>query len=321
MTVVPLPAAEQSRMQISSTTPPPRVSVVMPIYNTRDYLIEAVESIRAQTFRDFELLLVDDGSTDDSLTIANQLATQDDRLRVLAFAHEGYRNINRAVEQARAPLVARMDSDDTALPERLALQYQYMVEHPECVAVGTWLEKTDPFGSPCGLQTPTTEHDEIVRLLLEANASGIINGTTMFRRDVWLKIGGIDTSVGYVEDLDLFLRLAEQGRLANIPKVLYRYRRHLGSTCYNHFDDMMNNIGRVMQSAWARRGLPGEPNLEIVRERCAHKMSVADICRSWACHAMEQRNVKLARYHAWQAVRREPMSLQSWRVLYWSMAA
>ncbi|NJL30414.1 MAG: glycosyltransferase family 2 protein [Phycisphaerales bacterium] len=182
----------------------PKVSVVMPIYNTRAYLAQAIASIRAQTFTDFELLLVDDGSTDDSLQIAQDCAAADPRLRVLAFPHQGYRSINLAVEEAQAPLLARMDSDDTCMPQRLALQYQYMNDHPECVAVGTWLEKTDPFGSPCGLQTPITEHDEIDRLLLEGNASGIINGTTMFRRDVWLSIGGIDTRYGFAEDVDYF---------------------------------------------------------------------------------------------------------------------
>lgn len=293
----------------------------MPIYNTRAFLTEAVASIRAQTFTDFELLLVDDGSTDDSLAIARELATADARLRVLAFPHQGYHSINMAIEQTRAPLVARMDSDDTSLPERLALQYQFMLDHPECVAVGTWLEKTDPFGSPCGMQTPTTDHDEIDRLLLEGNASGIINGTTMVRRHIWLQIGGIDTSYGFAEDVDLFLRLAERGRLANIPKVLYRYRRHLGSTCYNQFDSMLDNIEKVLRTTWQRRSLPGQPDLNIVRKRLSKPMSQAAICRSWACHALKQRNVKLARHHAWQALKREPMSLQSWRVAYWSMAA
>ncbi|NJL30415.1 MAG: hypothetical protein HC898_01615 [Phycisphaerales bacterium] len=103
--------------------------------------------------------------------------------------------------------------------------------------------------------------------------------------------------------------------------MLYRYRRHLGSSCYNQFDTMLGNIENVLCQTWQRRGLHGQPNLDIVRQRLSQPMSQADICRSWACHALEQNNRNLARYHAWQAIKREPLAMQSWKVAYWSLAA
>ena len=112
------------------TSDPPLVSVCMPVYNATRYLAEAVESILGQTFRDFEFLITDDGSTDRSLAILKRYAAQDARIRLWSRPNAGYVvRLNEMLHQARGDLIARMDADDVALPERFARQVEFLRSH------------------------------------------------------------------------------------------------------------------------------------------------------------------------------------------------
>src|SRR5690606_12150613 len=102
---------------------------------------------------------------------------------------------------------------------------------------------------------------------------------------------------------------------------LYHYRRHLTSVCATRFEQMCGLIEQVMAEAYARRGLGAPPPLSELRPELGRPDSVAQTFRNWACHAIENRNLRLARHHATEALRRDPWSLQSWRVLYWTIAA
>ncbi len=299
----------------------PTVTVLMPLYNAVPFLAQAIESILAQSYTDFELLIVDDGSTDDSAAIAAEYEQRDARVRLVRCPHQGVPTVNVGLGLVQSELLARMDADDVSQPLRLEKQHQYMTTHPECVAVGTWLIRTDPKLNPAGEQKPPLQHDEIDAALLRGDGSAIVQGTTMFRTSALKQIGGWRADFDWVEDLDLYLRLAEVGRLANLPVHLYQYRRHFQSVCARRYDVMCQNLARVLEEAWQRRGLPGQPDLSEVTARLGEGWSPAQYYRSWACHAMHQANGKLAREHAWQAVKREPMSLESWRVMYWSLAA
>ena len=116
----------------------PRVSVALPVHNCERYVAEAIESILAQTFTDFEFLIVDDGSTDGTLPILNRFAARDSRIRVISRPNTGIVGaLNEMLGLARADLVARMDADDVALPVRFERQVRYLDEHPECVMVGS----------------------------------------------------------------------------------------------------------------------------------------------------------------------------------------
>ena len=119
----------------------------MPVYNAKRYLEEAIESILGQTFRDFEFLIIDDGSTDRSLAILKRYAAQDARIRLSSRTNAGYVvRLNEMLHQARGDLVARMDADDVALPERFAQQVEFLRSHPEVDVVGGAQERIDSNG-------------------------------------------------------------------------------------------------------------------------------------------------------------------------------
>jgi glycosyltransferase involved in cell wall biosynthesis len=301
----------------------PAVSVVMPVFNAKPYLSDAIRSILDQTWGDFELIVADDGSTDGSARLALRYAADDDRVRVLLLPHRGIETMRIAVDAARGDLIARMDADDISEPTRLAEQVTFMREHVEVAAVGTWLTRTDPYGSPAGEQCPPTEHEAIDAALLRGEGSPIVQGTTMYRRSSLQQAGGWRSDYGWVEDLDLFLRLAEVGRLANLPRKLYRYRRHPQSVCPTNYQAMCSRIGDVVMAAHERRGLM-KPDASVLRCDLPAKHSNADLYRNWACHAIHHANPRLARHHALHALRCDPWSPRSWRVMAWairSMAA
>ena len=297
----------------------PRVSVLMPVYNAEPFLPRAIDSILAQTFADFELICVDDGSTDGSLAVLRAYQARDERVRILSRPNTGIVGaLNDGLAAARGERIARMDADDWCDPTRFAKQVAYLDAHPRCVAVGTWCTRTDPYGSPAGSQEPPTDHATIDAGLLRGQGGDLIHATLMMRASTLRAIGGWDTKYNWVEDLDLFLRLTEAGEVANIPEHLYTYRRHLGSVCATRYESMYAMFREVVRDAHVRRGLP-VPDLAALRPEMPEKSSVAEQYRSWACHAVHQRAPRLAVRHAWSALRREPINRSSWRVMRWAL--
>ncbi len=299
----------------------PRISVIMPAHNAARYIAEAIGSVLGQTLRELELIVIDDGSTDRTAAIVAEIAQRDDRLRLLRLEHRGIVNVNVGVEAARCDLVGRCDADDISLPTRFEKQLAYMEAHPECAAVGCWLQRTDPFGSPTGQQHPPTEHADIDAALLAGDGSAIVQGASVYRREALRRCGGWRDDYGWIEDLNLFLRLGEVGKLANIPEVLYSYRRHVASVCAVNYDAMRSKIEALLREVYQRRGMDGKPNLARLRPDLMKQDSPAQTMRHWACHAIEQHNGRIARRHAWAALCREPWSIQSWKVLRWALAA
>jgi len=316
------PDSEATAPAVPATARSVRVSVLMPVYNAEQYLAQALGSIREQTFRAWELVAVDDGSTDSSLKILRLASAKDPRIRVISRPNTGIIGaLNDGLAVCRGEYVARMDADDTCLGDRLAKQVAYLDEHPGCVAVGTWLWRTDPHGNPAGTEEPPVHHEQIDRVLLSGNASSIVHASAMIRRKALHDIGAWNPAPGRdgVEDLDLFLRLAEHGQLANIPEPLYVYRRHFSSTCAKNFQRMVKGVEDVVAEAWKRRRLPGQPDFSEFRLRVAATWRPADFFRSWACHALKAGNRRIACRHAWSALWRQPWSLASWRTMVWAI--
>lgn len=300
----------------------PLVSVLMPVFNAGGYLVEAIDSILHQTFADFELICVNDGSTDGSYDILRKYELRDERVRVISRPNTGIVGaLNDGLAVARGDLIARMDADDTCRLDRFEKQVAYLDQNPVCVAVGSWVTRTDPYGSPAGLQEPPLTHDEIDAGLLVAEGSVLVHATLMLRRDVLCRIGGWDSRYNWVEDLDLFLRLAERGKLANLPEHLYQYRRHIDSVCFRNYDVMCQRLKEVLVEAYRRRGRTDAPSFSNIRPELVAKRSTADFYRTWSCHAIQNGNRKLATKHALNAVRHEPFSVKSWKVMYWALSA
>src|SRR4051812_18975953 len=156
----------------------------MPVYNALPHLREAVEGILAQTFGDFEFVVIDDGSTDGSTQVLRAYAAADPRIVLVSRPNTGYAiALNEALALATGEFVARMDADDVSLPQRLARQVEYLRAHPECVAVGTGVRFIAAGGTPIarGFRRPRT-HEEIDAFHLQRMSSALPHPTVMMRR-------------------------------------------------------------------------------------------------------------------------------------------
>lgn len=209
----------------------PEVSVLMPCYNAQSTVPEALSSLAKQTHPDFEVVAVDDGSTDDTLPTLEAWAENDERVRVISRSHQGIvATSNAGLQACRAPIIARMDADDRAHPQRLLLQANYLKEHPEVTAVGSLVAGFPQENIEKGFQlyfdwlNSLITHEEIVReIFIE---SPLPNPSMTFRKSWVEDIGGYQDH-GWPEDYDLWLRLYLAGaKFAKIPQVLLEWREH-----------------------------------------------------------------------------------------------
>ena len=207
----------------------PLISVVMPVYNAFDFLDDSISSILGQTLSDFEFVILDDASTDKSLERAREWATRDQRIHVHASKNRlGLSgSSNAVVAKARAPIVARMDSDDVAHPDRLRRQWDVLQNRPEIAVVGTLCNGIDATGR----EVRPRDRWRIVR---RSRYIPFPHGSAMFRRELFHKVGGYDENAIGAEDQELFSRMAAHGRIVTLPDVLYSYRYHANNaTLFN----------------------------------------------------------------------------------------
>ncbi|WP_162006662.1 glycosyltransferase family 2 protein [Roseimaritima sediminicola] len=249
------------------STPSPLISVVMPIYNAQSHLRQALASILAQDFEDFEVVAVNDGSTDDSGGILQQFAARDRRVRVIEQRNRGLVGaLNRGLEESRGRLLARMDADDVAMPERFGKQVRFLQQHPAVLAVGTAIMNMDCDGDRLNVQILPTEAPAIDDQLMHRR-TGLAHPSVMMRREAVEAVGGYRAEFEWIEDHDLWLRLSERGPLANLPDVLLCYRQHLKSCSWNNSVLRTRRINAVMRTAYQRRGLALPPHLVLDETR------------------------------------------------------
>jgi glycosyltransferase involved in cell wall biosynthesis len=294
----------------------PTVSVVMPIYNSENYLRDSIGSILAQTYRDWELICVDDGSNDNSLQILLRYEDADPRVRVISRPNSGVaRARNDGMALATGRYIAAMDSDDVALPERLSRQVEYMESHPDCVVVGSAVRIVGPDLLPIQDEPKPQDHETIDAQTLAGSGAAIRQPVAMFRTAAVRAIGGYRDEFVTFEDADLYLRLAEIGRLANLADVLLLYRQRLGS---------MNRILRATHDqcrrkacndALIRRGLPVGRDIANWEKATITPDEVPGIWASWSHDAFNGGYLKTARRYAWRAIRSEPFAVSSWKAI------
>jgi glycosyltransferase involved in cell wall biosynthesis len=290
----------------------PRVSVLTPVYNAEPYLAEAVESILAQTFRDFEFIIIDDGSLDGSLALLKRYAERDRRIRLLSRPNTGIVGaLNEGLSLVRGELIARMDADDVALPDRLERQVAYLGEHPECSAVGSWVLAIDSVGDPLCVWCCAETHEAIDAVLLgTGQIPGLVHPATVFRHSAVLEAGEYRDLPG--EDKDLFLRLAEHGQLANLPHVLLQYRLHPASLCHDaHRTHLSRSVRKILEQAYIRRGL--DPTRIPVLDVPSH-LETAQKHLSWGWMALMYGYRATALKHAWFQILQKPSRVNSWRL-------
>lgn len=248
---MPWAATQNRNMRIMPT---PAISVAMSVYNGERYLDEAITSVLAQGFSDFEFLIIDDGSQDGSTAIIRKHAARDARIRPIIRENRGLvASLNQMLDEARAPLVARMDADDICRPDRFERQVAFLSAHPDYGVVGSWSEDIGEFGEPLsrgGEDHPLT-HEEMVRAI-ENGGQLICHPAAMYRRDIVRSVGGYHAAFRHCEDLDLWLRLSSVTRLGNVPERLVRYRRYPGQVSSRHATELQIGTA-VARLAWHER--------------------------------------------------------------------
>ena len=201
----------------------PRVSIILPVYNGEPYLAEAIKSILGQTFCDFELIIINDGSKDGSAACVAQFS--DSRLKYFEQANAGLAaTLNRGISLAAGEYIARQDQDDISHPERLAAQVAFLNEHQDYCMVGTWAEIFSEMESGMRFHRHPTDNLELKLHLHFRNP--FVHSSMMLRASAVRGIGGYSTDKTRQppEDYELWSRMAKAGKLANIPRVLVRYR-------------------------------------------------------------------------------------------------
>jgi glycosyltransferase involved in cell wall biosynthesis len=201
----------------------PTVSVVMSVFNGERYLAEAVESILGQNFHDFEFIVINDGSTDRTSVILESYLKIDPRLRVHHQEHKGLvESLNFGCALARGKYVARTDADDIAIEDRLMRQVDFMEKHPDIGVLGGAVQVIDSTGKALETSVNPAEDKDIKLALLRGHCP-FWHPSVLMRTDVFVSTGGYRKIVSGAEDHDLWLRIADHYRLANLETVVLKY--------------------------------------------------------------------------------------------------
>lgn len=201
----------------------PTVSVILPVYNAGKYLAEALDSILNQTYDDFEVIAINDGSSDNSLEILNSYAKRDNRVRVISQKNHGLvYTLNHGISLANGEYIARMDGDDISLPRRFELQVKELKANKEVVLAAGIFEVINEYSEFVRLDVTPVKDADIKRTLHLYNP--LAHGSVMFRKEVFLRIGGYRDDVGPTEDFELWTRFAEAGKFICIPHGIFRWR-------------------------------------------------------------------------------------------------
>jgi glycosyltransferase involved in cell wall biosynthesis len=200
----------------------PKLSVIIPVYNGEKYLAAAVESILTQTFSDFELIIINDGSTDQT---AHLLATYaDPRIMLINQPNQGVtKSLNRGLAMARGNYIARMDADDIAKPDRFAKQLALLETQPEIAFCGSWAKAIDKDGNEIAdFNYPPISHEQIRRYYWFHNP--FIHSSVMFRKNIIDQCGVYDEKIIRAQDYEYWGRIIRRFKTANLPEQLLLYR-------------------------------------------------------------------------------------------------
>ncbi|HKI68413.1 MAG TPA: glycosyltransferase, partial [Verrucomicrobiae bacterium] len=293
----------------------PTVSVLLPVHNGARYLSVAVQSVLSQTFKDFELLVMDDGSTDESLAILWGYERIDPRVKAYHTENKGVSSaINSLINLARGKYLARMDADDCCLPARLKAQLKFLEQHPDHVAVGSWVQLMTEGGLPIGTLKLPIKHEEIDRLNLEGHVS-------LAHPSVMMRASALDASDIYspqfevAEDLDLWLRLAEVGKLANLPEVLLKYRLTADSLSVRGQDKGLSLVRFACEEAYRRRGIKGRTTISKHWRPSPDRNSLHEYAVRYGWMAWSNNYRQTWRHFVRQALELRPFAVSTWRLI------
>jgi len=290
------------------------VSVLMPVYNAERYVAESVESILTQTFTDFEFLIVDDGSTDRSLSILKRYAKADSRIKLKSRPNTGMVGaLNEMIEVARGEYLARIDADDSSLPGRFMSQVDYLRENTDVVCAGTKCQIVDYKGRCICIWYYTDGHDSIQRAALLGKVL-VSHSSVMMRRQAILRVSGYRQEFWPAEDLDLWLRLGEIGRVEILPETLSKVRLHDGSVSAQHQMHQISCMKAVLREAYQRRGIE-DKEITINNFSPSDRLSRMRFFTWIGWSGLIQSNRFMAFEYGLKAVRTLPWHPEAWYLL------
>ncbi len=272
---------QPNRAKVEPSTPAPLVSVVIAVYNDAGRLPRSVASIQDQSFTGWELLIADDGSTDDTLEVANDLARRDSRIRVLDLAHGGAAHArNAAAAAARGTWLAIQDCDDYSVPFRLERQLAALGEHPSVGVIASYANRVDADGAVWGVSEMGPTSLEAFRKRPGDRPVYIINGTAVIRRDLFLESGGYPEDYHVNEDLALYnLRLAPRADIVVIPEPLVCVEMHGDSLSRQYAHEIVESDDIVrLNLERLRQGLP-EADYEVAAAQLGREPLLRSVAR------------------------------------------
>ncbi|GAL12841.1 glycosyl transferase group 2 family protein [Vibrio astriarenae] len=249
------------------------ISVLLPTYNSGKYIARAIDSVLKQTYTDFELIVVDDGSTDDTLDVLKQYT--DPRIVVISFTENKgiVEALNHGLRQCNRKYIARMDADDICLPTRFAEQLRFLESNPDYVACGcsiiNFAEDTESY-----MRYPTT--DEEIRVALTFFERNICHPTVMMRRSTLIGHEiNYRSNYHYAEDYTLWIDLSKQGKLHNLKKPLLKYQRHGDQISKRYYHQQVETsrtiVNEQLQFTW---GDIQQTEVEDIMRLCVHEQGV-----------------------------------------------
>lgn len=269
----------------------PRVSVIIPTYNRAALLNQAIVSVLDQTFTDFELIVVDDGSTDDTPTVVS--AFQDRRIRYVYQDNAGRSAArNRGIELARGEYVAFLDSDDLYLPNKLAVQVAVFERSPALGLVGGGFRQVNEKGDVLSEVCPWLRFS-CLDLHTWLFACPQMPSSVMVQREWLTRVGGFDGSVETAEDWDLFLRLARAGcQMAWVEKLVSAYRIHSANSVTRASSHVRSMVA-VLDKFFADSNLPAE--IVVMRQEAYAAAHLKGACREYAAGEIDEAKQDLTR--------------------------
>lgn len=224
----------------------PAISIVMACYNAEQTVSAACRSIFDQSFKDWELILIDDGSKDGTTAILEEFSRADSRIKFIRQQNTGLtRALINGCIAARAPIIARQDADDISLPHRLIKQYDLLSKRPEVGFVSCYADYIGPRGEYLSSVTRPADSNDATQKLLDERLGPPAHGSVMFRKSIYDQVGGYRPQFYYAQDSDLWMRMAEVSQIAYVQESGYQFRWHESS---------ITGSGRSLQSEFGRFG-------------------------------------------------------------------
>jgi glycosyltransferase involved in cell wall biosynthesis len=254
------------------------LTVLMPAFNASRFIGEAIDSVLRQTHCDFELLVVDDGSTDGTLAVAQSYAARDPRVRVTSHANVGIANtLNGALDSIASDWVVCMHADDVMLPDRVARQLAFVHENPDVAVAGSHVVLIDAAGREIGRsRSHLTSRQAVERAVFEGQCVAFHHPAVMFRRSVIAAVGGYRQAFWPAEDTELWNRVVDAGHLVLVqPEYLLKYRLHASSASMSKSRLMVQKLAWMERCMQARRDRRPEPTWDQFLEarRCGPAFS------------------------------------------------